>query len=64
VGFPSIVVPMGYGQQGLPMTITFFGKPYEESKVIGFAYAYEQATKHRKPSPLVPPLPGETIDLK
>lgn len=64
VGFPSIVVPMGYGQQGLPMTITFFGKPYEESKVIGFAYAYEQATKHRKPSPLVPPLSGETIDLK
>jgi len=64
VGFPSIVVPMGYGQQGLPMTITFFGKPYEESMVIGFAYAYEQATKHRKPSPLVPPLSGETIDLK
>ena len=64
VGFPSIVVPMGYGAQGLPMTITFFGKPYEESQVIGFAYAYEQATKHRKPSPLVPPLAGETIDLK
>ena len=64
VGFPSIVVPMGYGAQGLPMTITFFGKPYEDLKVIGFAYAYEQATKHRKPSPLVPPLPGETIVLK
>ncbi len=64
VGFPSIVVPMGYGTQGLPMTITFFAKPYEESKVIGFAYAYEQATKHRKPSALVPPLSGETIDLK
>jgi amidase len=64
VGFPSIVVPMGYGSQGLPMTITFFGKPYEEAKVIGFAYAYEQATKHRKPSPLVPPLNGETVILK
>jgi amidase len=62
VGFPSIVVPMGFGSQGLPMTITFFGKPYDEMKIIGFAYAYEQATKMRKPSALVPPLMGETID--
>jgi amidase len=61
VGFPSIVVPMGFGSQGLPMTITFFGKPYDEKKIIGFAYAYEQASKLRKPSPLVPPLNGETI---
>jgi amidase len=61
VGFPSIVVPMGFGSQGLPMTITFFGKPYEEKKIIGFAYAYEQASKMRKPSKLAPPLEGETI---
>ena len=53
VGFPSIVVPMGFGSQGLPMTITFFGKPYEEMKIIGFAYAYEQASKMRKPPALV-----------
>jgi amidase len=62
VGFPSIVVPMGFGSQGLPMTITFFGKPYEEKKIIGFAYAYEQASKLRRPSKLVPPLNGETIN--
>jgi amidase len=61
VGFPSIVVPMGFGSQGLPMTITFFGKPYEEGKIIGLAYAYEQASKLRRPSKLVPPLDGETI---
>ena len=57
VGFPSIVVPMGFGSQGLPMDITFFGKPYDEGKLISFGYAYEQATLLRKPSPLVPPLP-------
>jgi amidase len=62
VGFPSIVVPMGFGSQGLPMTITFFGKPYDELKIIGFAYAYEQASKMRKPSTLVPPLEGEAIN--
>lgn len=43
------------------MTIGFFGKPYEDAKLIGYAFAYEQATKLRKPSPLVPPLNGETI---
>ena len=62
VGFPSIVVPMGFGTQGLPMNITFFGKPYDEKKIIGFAYAYEQATKMRRPSKLVPPLKGESIN--
>jgi amidase len=60
VGFPSIVVPMGFGSQGLPMTISFFGKPYEEGLLIGLAYAYEQASKLRKPSPLVPPLTAES----
>ena len=44
------------------MTITFFGKPYGEKAILGFAYAYEQASKLRKPSPLVPPLKGETIE--
>jgi amidase len=44
------------------MTITFFGKPYDEMKIIGFAYAYEQASKMRKPPTLVPPLEGETIN--
>jgi Asp-tRNA(Asn)/Glu-tRNA(Gln) amidotransferase A subunit family amidase len=61
IGSPGIVVPMGFGKQGLPMTISFMGRPYEEGKIIGYAYDYEQATKLRRPSPLVPSLPGETI---
>ena len=61
IGSPGIVVPMGFGSQGLPMTISFMGRPYEEGKIIGYAYDYEQASKLRRPSPLVPPLPGEVI---
>ncbi len=57
VGFPSLVVPMGFGSLGLPMDITFFGKPYDEGKLISYGFAYEQATKLRKASPLLPPLP-------
>ncbi len=56
VGFPGIVVPMGFGSQGLPMDISFMGRPYDEGRLIGFAYDYEQATKMRRPSPLVPPM--------
>ena len=64
VGFPGIVVPMGFGSQGLPMNISFFGVPYSEGKLISYAYDYEQASKKRQPSPLVPPLPGEVIVYK
>jgi len=56
VGFPGIVVPMGFGSQGLPMDISFMGRPYDEGRLIAYAYDYEQATKLRRPSPLVPPL--------
>jgi amidase len=64
IGFPMIVVPMGFGSQGLPMDISLMAKPYEEGKLIGYAFDYEQATKLRRPPPLVPPLPGETITAR
>jgi amidase len=60
VGFPGIVVPMGFGSQGLPMAISFMGRPYEEGRILGYAYAYEQATMMRRPSPLLPPLSGSS----
>ena len=63
VGFPGIVVPMGYGAQGLPMDISFMGRPYDEGRIIGYAYDYEQASKMRRPSPLLPPLPIETAGV-
>jgi len=55
-GFPGIVVPMGFGSQGLPMDISFMGKPYSEGQLIAYAYDYEQASREREPSPLTPPL--------
>ena len=56
-GFPSVQVPMGYTRGGLlPAGITFFGRPWSESTLIGAAYAYEQATRHRRPPPTTPPL--------
>src|SRR5207244_4297275 len=52
-GFPGIVVPMGFSSQGLPAAISFMGKPAADGKMISYAFDYEQATQHRRPSPLV-----------
>jgi amidase len=55
-GFPEITVPAGMTQHGLPIGISFYGKPYTEPRLIALAYAYEQATKARKMPPTTPPL--------
>jgi amidase len=60
IGFPGIVVPMGFGTQGLPMGVSFLGRPWDEGKLLGYAYDYEQASRLRRPSPLLPPL-GPTM---
>ena len=45
-GYPAVTVPMGL-VHGLPIGITFFGAAWSESKLIGYAYAFEQATHAR-----------------
>ena len=47
-GYPSITVPAGF-VFGLPVGISFFGRAWSESVLLRLAYAFEQATKHRKP---------------
>ncbi len=46
-GYPNITVPMGFVHE-LPVGISFFGKAWSEPKLLKIAYAFEQATKHRK----------------
>ena len=47
-GYPSITVPAGF-VRGLPVGISFFGRAWSEPTLIKLAYAFEQATKHRRP---------------
>ncbi len=47
-GYPHITVPMGLAR-GLPVGLSFFGRAWSEPTLIKLAYAYEQATKHRRP---------------
>ncbi len=47
-GFPAITVPMGYVQESLPDGLEFLGLPWSEGTLFKLAFAYEQATHHRK----------------
>ena len=47
-GYPDITVPAG-DDFGLPVGISFFGRAWSEPTLFRIAYAYEQATKHRRP---------------
>ena len=46
-GYPSVTVPMGFAE-ALPLGVSFIGRAWSEGRLIGLAYAFEQATKARR----------------
>ncbi len=45
---PTVTVPAGFTADGLPAGVSFLGRPYDDGRMIRLAYAYEQATQHRR----------------
>ena len=57
-GYPYITVPAGFGTDGLPLGVAFFGRAFAEPQLIKFAYAFEQKTKARSEPKFLPTTPA------
>jgi amidase len=49
IGVPAVVVPGGFYSNGLPFGLEFSARPWKDGDLLGWAFAYEQATRYRKP---------------
>jgi len=58
-GFPAINVPVGFTASRFPVGVELLGRQFAEARLIAIAYAFEQATRHRKPPAFAgPPTTG------
>jgi amidase len=53
LGVPAVVVVGGFYDSGLPFGMEISGRPFTDGDLLGYAYAWEQATHHRHPPVLV-----------
>ena len=59
---PPTPFPTGFNAEPAPYGVTFSGPPFSESRLIGYAYAFEQATRVRQPPTSAPPLPSDVVE--
>ncbi len=55
-GLPAITMPAGFTADGLPTGLELLGRPFSDSRLVAYAYAFEQAGPRRRPPPAAPAL--------
>jgi amidase len=53
LGVPAVSVAGGFYASGLPFGLEFSGRPFRDGDLLGYAYAWEQATRSRRPPEMV-----------
>ena len=56
-GYPNVTVPAGF-VHGLPVGVSFFGRPWSEPTLLRIAHGFERATRHRVPPGFLRSVPG------
>jgi Asp-tRNA(Asn)/Glu-tRNA(Gln) amidotransferase A subunit family amidase len=58
LAWPAVTVPGGFTVNGMPVGVEFMGRAFDDARLLGYAYAYEQATHHRRAPTTTPRLAG------
>ena len=58
---PGVAFPAGFVPNDAPYGVTFSGPAFSEPRLIGLAYAFEQATHHRVAPSSTPPLSTDSV---
>ncbi|KOC09478.1 amidase family protein [Aspergillus flavus AF70] len=62
LGIPTVSVPMGVMEDtNMPVNLTFAGKAYDDTKLLRYAYAFEEFTHYRQVPPRVPGLDSDVV---
>ena len=55
-GLPALTLPAGFTESGLPVGLELLGRPLDDHRLVGFAFASESASSQRRPPLRTPPL--------
>ena len=55
-GLPALTMPAGFTESGLPVGLELLGRPLDDHRLVGFAFAFEAASPQRRPPLRTPPL--------
>ena len=62
-GMPSIAMPAGFTDDGLPVSVELLGKGFTDVKLVAMAYAFEQSGARRRAPTTTPALFGGRAPL-